>query len=110
MKLHLLAYCAIQLFLQTTSAEPKDKAWIEVRSSHFRVLTGCGAEDARHVAGEMEQMRYVFASKLANVRIESGAPLAVYVTCDDDMFKKLIPEFKGNFAGLFFNGQQKQFA
>jgi len=110
MRLRLIVCCAIQIFLQTTRVEAKDKAWIEVRSPHFRVLTGCSQGDARRAAGEMERMRYVFATRFSNARLEAGAPLVVYVTCDDETLKKLLPQFKGNYAGVFFHGWEKQFA
>jgi hypothetical protein len=86
------------------------KAWTEVRSPHFRVLTGCGEVEARHAAGEMEQMRYVFATRLPGVRLESGAPLVVFVTCDDETLKTMVPHYNQNFAGTFYHGWQKQFA
>ncbi len=109
MRFCLLAFLATCLFSQTDIADAKDKPWIEVRSSHFRVLTGCSSADARHAAGEMERMRYVFATRLPSARLESGAPLTLFVTCNDETRKVLMPQLSEGIAGVFFPGREKQF-
>ena len=52
-----------------------EKPWIEVRSPHFRVLTNGGTKDARRVAHEFEQMRYIFATQFPT-SVGIGCPTA----------------------------------
>jgi len=91
-----------------------ERPWIEVRSPHFRVLTNGAPGDARHVAEEFEQLRYVFASRFPTLRLESGAPLTIFVVNDEDTAKALAPrlwKFMGSsLAGEFSTGWEKRFA
>ncbi len=91
----------------------KVSPWIEVRSPHFCVLTNGSAADGRHVAHEFEQMRYVFASRFVNLRLDSGAPLLIFAARDENTAKSLEPEIwksKGaKPAGLFKHGWEKQY-
>ena len=91
-----------------------EKPWIEVRSSHFRVLTDGSEKDGRRVAREFEQMRSVFTLALPNARLDSGAPLLILATHDDQSFKALAPALwnrKGaKPAGFFTQGWERKFA
>ena len=91
-----------------------EKPWIEVRSPHFRVLTNGAPGDARHVAEEFEQLRYVFASRFPNLRLESGAPLTIFAARDADTAKALEPgtwKVMGpGLGGEFNTGWGKQYA
>lgn len=91
-----------------------EQAWIEVRSPHFRVLTNGSGADGRKVANEFEQMRYVFATRFHDDKLESGAPLTIVAAKDGDTMKSLEPHFwkesKGNAAGEFHSGWEKKFA
>ena len=78
------------LLLSAAEALAGDKPWLEVNSPHFRVLTNGSAADARHVAHEFEQLRYVFASQFPNFRLESGAPLLVFAARDEETAKYFI--------------------
>ena len=90
-----------------------EKPWIEVRSPHFRVLTNGGTKDARRVAHEFEQMRYVFATQFPTFRLESGAPLLVLAARDEPTEKVLEPalwKIKGaKPVGEFHHGWEKQY-
>lgn len=68
-----------------------EKAWIEVSSPHFRVLTNGSQNDARHVAREFEQMRFVFAEQSPQFRLEGGAPLTILAAEDESTAKLLEP-------------------
>ncbi len=69
----------------------RDKPWIEVRSPHFRILTNGSGNDARHVAHEFEEMRYVFQERNPTFRLEGGAPLTVFAAADEPTAKALEP-------------------
>lgn len=102
------------LLLSAAEAVAGDKPWLEVNSPHFRVLTNGSAADARHVAHEFEQLRYVFASQFPNFRLESGAPLLVFAARDEETAKALEPQvwkLKGAVkpAGVFHHGWEKQY-
>ncbi len=107
----LLAVCLA--FALAPMANAKVSPWIEVRSPHFRVLTNGSAADARHVAHEFEQMRYVFASRFAGLRLDSGAPMSIFAARDENTAKSLEPRIwtrKGaKPAGWFKHGWEKQY-
>ncbi|MGC1783427.1 MAG: hypothetical protein WA708_12965 [Acidobacteriaceae bacterium] len=94
----------------TASAE---KPWSEVRSPHFRVLSDGSSADARRVAHEFEQMRYVFATDFPQFRLDSGAPLTIFAARDEETAKSLEPymwKSKGpKPAGIFHHGWEKQY-
>jgi tetratricopeptide (TPR) repeat protein len=102
------------LLLSTALSDAAEKPWIEVRSPHFRVLTNGSAGDARHVAEEFEQMRYVFTSRFPNIRLDSGAPLTIFAARDEDTAKALEPAMwkvmGSSLAGEFNTGWEKQYA
>ncbi|MHB1745125.1 MAG: hypothetical protein ACYCRE_10210 [Acidobacteriaceae bacterium] len=108
----LLAVC-LALALPSV-ANAKVSPWMEVRSPHFRVLTNGSAADARRVAHEFEQMRYVFASRFVNLRLESGAPMTIFAARDEDTAKSLEPglwkAMHGQVAGAFNHSWEKQYA
>ena len=68
-----------------------EKPWIEVSSPHFRVLTNGSQNEARHVAHEFEQMRFVFAEHNPQFRLEGGAPLTIFAAHDEPTAQKLEP-------------------
>lgn len=109
--------CAIfAFFLLAIGAIPahaREKPWIEVRSPHFRVLTNGSQNDARHLAKEFEQMRYVFADRYPEFRLEGGAPLTIFAALDEPTARALDPaawKSKGaKPAGVFHHGWEKQY-
>lgn len=108
----LLAYMMFMPLLG--SALGNQKAWIEVDSPHFRVLSDGSDRDARRVAHGFEQMRAVLADQFPKYRLESGAPLLVFAASDENTAKKLAPELwesrGAKPVGYFQHGWEKQFA
>jgi Tfp pilus assembly protein PilF len=106
--------CFLILVVCFRSASAGEKPWTEVRSPHFRVLTNGSVPDGRKVAYEFEQLRYVFSSRFPNARLESGAPLLVFATRDEETAKNLDPfgwkRMGGNMAGYFHHSWEKQYA
>src|SRR3981189_821873 len=102
------------LLLLATSAVSEEKAWREVRSPHFRVLTDGSERDARHVAGAFEQMRNMFASQFPGFSVDSPAPLVILAPEDEASTKKLVPQFCLHSgpkpAGIYIHGWEKQYA
>ncbi|MEO6829860.1 MAG: hypothetical protein ABI164_08600, partial [Acidobacteriaceae bacterium] len=99
--------------LWTATPALAETPWTEVRSPHFRVLTNGSSADGRHVAHEFEQMRYVFATRFPNFRLDSGAPLTIFAARDEATAKMLVPTmWKSKGArpgGLFHHGWEKQY-
>jgi tetratricopeptide (TPR) repeat protein len=106
----------ILLTICSGTAKAKEKAWTEVQSPHFRVLTDGSVGQARRVANEFEQIRAVFASQFPEMRLETGSPLLIFAANDEYSMKSLAPaEWKknpmaGHIAGLFQTGWEKRFA
>lgn len=112
--LRLLSFPALVMLLCLTPDAHGEQTWTEIRSPHFRVLTDASGKDGRKVAHEFEQMRYVFALRFNNARIEMGAPLTIIAARDGSTFHTLEPAIwkaQGDrIAGLFHRGWEKQFA
>jgi tetratricopeptide (TPR) repeat protein len=90
-----------------------DKPWTEIRSPHFRVLTNGSTQDALKVAHEFEELRWVFVTRFPGARLESGASFLVLAARDYGTAKSLDPQLRRggeNVAGLFYHGQEKQYA
>jgi len=96
------------------SSIASEKPWTEVRSQHFRVLTNGSTSDAVKVVREFEQMRWVFATRFPNARLDSGAPLTVFAVRDEATAKQLDPimwKRMGSWlAGAFHHGWEKEYA
>jgi tetratricopeptide (TPR) repeat protein len=107
----LLGCAVFCLLLASCRAE---QTWTEVRSPHFRVLTDGSEKDGRRVANQFEQMRFVFAQRFKDDRLESGAPLTIVAARDANTFKALDPgtwkASKGNISGQFLHHWERQFA
>jgi len=107
------ALCFLAL-LTTSTAEANQQPWNEVRSQHFRVLTNGSPGQARKVAREFEQLRWVFSSRFPGARLDTGAPLLIFATTDENTAKVLEPAgwklMQGNLAGFFRHSWEKQFA
>ncbi len=113
MRAFALLACFSLLCLAPPSAFAGQQPWIEATSPHFRVLTDGTAHDAREVATEFEQMRYVFATGFPAFRLDSGAPLTIFAAEDLQSAKRLEPrEAKRweNLAGEYQHGWEKQYA
>lgn len=107
----LLAGCLLLALPSTAVAG--EKPWMEVRSQHFRVLTNGNLGDARHVAHEFEQMRYVCARLFPNFHLDSGAPLLIFAVRDEQTAKALEPRLWAmpgvKPAGEFHHSWEKQY-
>ena len=102
------------LLLSPILSTASEKPWTEVRSQHFRVVTNGSTRDTIKVAQEFEQMRWVFATRFPNIRLDSGAPLLVFAARDGDTAKELDPltwkRMGEHLAGAFYHGWEKEYA
>ena len=105
---------ALLFLLGVTAPAHAAPRWIEVRSPHFRVLSDSSSTDARNVANEFEQMRYVIGARFPSFQLDPGSPLTIVAARDEQTARELNPQiFKGrssNLAGYFQSGWEKRFA
>jgi len=98
----------------TVSASEPNENWLEVQSPHFLVLTNSNEKQGRRIAGQFEQMRFVFHTLMPNATADAGAPIIVVAVKDRKSFQTLEPEAylaKGqlNLAGLFLRAPDKNY-
>src|SRR5271168_1097503 len=97
-----------------TSANDAKEAWVEVRSPHFVVSSNAGESQARHVAQQFEEIRGVFASGFAKLRVDPGKPILILAVKNESSLKTLLPgywEQKGSVhpAGTYVPGEEKHY-
>ena len=98
----------------TASASDSGDHWFEVQSPHFVVLTDTNEKQARHLAGQFEQMRSVFHILIPSATDNPGSPIIVLALKDRKAFQALEPEAylaKGqlDLAGLFMRAPDKNY-
>jgi tetratricopeptide (TPR) repeat protein len=88
--------------------------WVEVRSSHFIVLTDSNEKQGRHIADQFERMRSVFHVVFPKANVDPGSPIIVIAVKDKKGFQALEPEAylaKGQLqlSGLFLHAPDKNY-
>jgi tetratricopeptide (TPR) repeat protein len=80
--------------LLTATVWPADKpeTWTEVRAPHFRTVSNAGVKQARHVAGQFEQIRAVFQKLLPKTKVDTGAPITILAVKDEKSLRQLLPQ------------------
>jgi tetratricopeptide (TPR) repeat protein len=109
-----LVLLAISFFALFATARDKQEDWLEVRSSHFVVVTNSNEKQARHVADQFERMRSVFHTLFPKLRIDPDSPIVVLAIKDEKNFRALEPAAylaKGQLklGGLFLRGPDKNY-
>ena len=56
---------------------PAADNWVEVRSPHFTVSSNAGEKQARRIANQFEEIRVIFHTEFATLRVDPGKPLLV---------------------------------
>lgn len=100
---------AAGLLLHVAGLEAGPARWVEVRTSHFTVLSDAGEKEAARIARQFERFRNALHVLWPWARMDSGAPILVYAARDEGTLKTLLPQFwekKGNLhpAGVFQRG------
>jgi tetratricopeptide (TPR) repeat protein len=96
------------------SAFAASEQWIEVRSSHFTVLTDSNEKQARHILDQFERMRWMFQTLFPKTNVDPAAPIVVLAAKNGKSFQGLEPAAylgKGqlNLAGYFLRTQDKNY-
>jgi hypothetical protein len=106
----LLAGWAVFLGLAAPAAEPSP--WLEIRSTHFTVVTDAGEKRGKEVALRFEQMRAVFATLLMKDRLNEPVPLTILAFKNDKTYYQSAPLRQGQpiaVPGFFLPGEDQNF-
>jgi Flp pilus assembly protein TadD len=95
-------------------ATDPNQGWIEVRSPHFVVSSNAGEKEARRIADQFEQIRTLFHTAFANLRVDPAQPVLILAAKNESTMKMLLPEdweVKGHVhpAGLYQQGEDKHY-
>jgi len=112
-RLAWLAVCAVPVFASDafTAAE---RAWVEVTSPHFTVISDAGDRRAARAAWQFEQVRAVLQRLWPWARIVTGKPMVIFAARDETTLKSLAPVFwetKGGVrpASIFVTGPDRHY-
>jgi tetratricopeptide (TPR) repeat protein len=104
---------AVVVLLLPISAPAAD-TWVEVRSPHFTVQSNAGEKEARRVADQFEQIRNMFHSAFAALRVDPPQPILIVAGKNETAIKLFLPEeweVKGHLhpAGMYQQGEDKDY-
>ncbi len=106
----LAAMLGVLLSPAAPAAEPSP--WLEVRSTHYTVITDAGDKKGREVALRFEQMRAVFATLLMKNRLNEPVPLTILAFKNDKTYYQSAPLRQGQpiaVPGFFLPGEDQNF-
>ena len=105
---------ALVLALTTLGSSPiaaSDRTWLQIRSTHFRVITDAGEKRGIEVAAHCEQMRAAFSVLLAKSTADDPAPLLIFALKSQQEVDDLAQNRgrKLRHSGIFFPGTDQSF-
>ncbi len=106
-----LAAMLLGLF-PSVQARDDTPSWLEIRSTHFTVITDAGEKKGKEVALRFEQMRAVFAILLMKDRLNEPEPLTILAFKNDKTYYQSAPLRQGQpiiVPGFFVPGQDQNF-
>src|SRR5579863_9478916 len=96
----------------TSSPATEQSPWLEIRSTHFTVITDAGEKKGREVALRFEQMRSVFAFLLMKERLNEPLPLTILAFKNDKLYYQTAPLHQGqpiSVPGFFLHGEDRNY-
>lgn len=107
-------FLAILANADAFGASDPNQGWIEVRSPHFVVASNAGEKEARRIADQFEQIRTLFHTAFAGLRVDPAQPVLILAAKNENTMKMLLPEdweVKGHVhpAGLYQQGEDKHY-
>jgi tetratricopeptide (TPR) repeat protein len=104
----------LTLLCVAAPAMAKSPTWVEVRSTHFTVVTDAGADEGRRTVDQFEHMRVVFQKLFPKANVDPVAPIVVLAVKNKKEFQPLEPAAylgKGrlNLAGYFLRAPDKNY-
>src|SRR5271166_7079026 len=100
------------VLLPASAPASEQSPWLEIRSTHFTVITDAGEKKGREVALRFEQMRAFFATLLMKERLNEALPLTVLAFKSDKTYYQSAPLRQGqpiSLPGLFVPGEDQNF-
>ena len=97
------------LVCAVVSAGAKEKTWVQIRSSHFTVVTDLGKERGIEAARHCEQMRAAFHLLMTKAKTDDVKPLLIFALDGEKEVDRLLGRPKAKHTGLFLPGQGKNF-
>jgi tetratricopeptide (TPR) repeat protein len=92
----------------------KNRAWTEIRSPHFRLITNGDTDEARRVLRQFELMRATFENVFPHFKLNAPAPLLILAPKDESTAKDLLPQIWTHPgpkpAGLYQHGWEREYA
>jgi TPR repeat protein len=85
-----LTVCAALGAARAGAAPP---SWLEVKSSHFTVITNSSEKQGRRVAWQFEQIRAALVHLWPWARIDLGRPFVVFAVRDEETLRTLGPQY-----------------
>ena len=106
--------CVALLGASATGAYAANDQWIEMSSSHFKVITNSNEKQARVIIDQFERMRWMFQILFPKVEVDPAAPIVVVAAKNQKTFQSLEPAAylaKGQLqlAGYFMTNQDKNY-
>src|SRR2546423_2881710 len=110
----ITAFVGMFVCARAFGAADVNQGWIEVRSPHFVVSSNAGEKEARRIADQFEQIRALFHSAFANLRVDPAQPVLILAAKNENTMKLLLPEdweVKGHVhpAGMYQPGEDKHY-
>jgi len=104
----------LPLLLAAAWARDKPDNWLEVRSTHFIVLSNASEKQARRITGQFERMRSVFHTAFPGLEIDPPSPVVVLAIKDEKGFRALEPpaylaKGKVDLSGVFLRAPDKNY-
>jgi Flp pilus assembly protein TadD len=114
MRRHLVTLVGgwVAWLLLAGSAFAAETQWVEVKSSHFSVVTDGGEKRGREVAVRFEQMRAVFGALLVQSNVNLPVPLQIVAFRNTKELRQFAPLWNGKpteVAGLFLGNTDRSF-
>jgi hypothetical protein len=109
-----LVAVAVTVVLGSSVSEAKHKHWIEVRSTHFLLITDASEKRGRNTATQFERIRAFFRQSLA-VASQHPSPFVTVLAAEDEhTMRELLPEYwtggHAHAAGVFTHRLDQYFA
>lgn len=109
------AACVLGVIIWSTAAfGAKHQTWVEVRTSHFIIVSNAGDKAAVKSAVQFEQIRTLFRQSLTFASQAHTPQITVLAVKDENSMRQLLPEYwaKGHahLAGIFFSRQDQFYA
>jgi hypothetical protein len=90
-------------------ARAKEKTWVQVRSTHFTVVTDLGEKRGIEVARHCERMRAAFRLLMKQARTDDPVPLLIWALDGQKEVDDVLGSSKAKHTGLFLAGEDRNF-